>query len=55
MTFSFDHRADSGFARGEGVGCLILKPLEQAIQDNDHIYSVIVNTGANQDGKTAGK
>jgi acyl transferase domain-containing protein len=54
-TYSFDHRAKSGFARGEGAGCLILKPLDQAIQDNDNIYSVIVNTGTNQDGKTAGK
>lgn len=54
-TYAFDHRANSGFARGEGVGCLILKPLDQAIRDNDHIYSTIVNTGVNQDGKTVGK
>ncbi|RYP44955.1 hypothetical protein DL768_008640 [Monosporascus sp. mg162] len=53
-TFAFDHRAKSGFARGEGVGCLILKPLDQAIRDNDKIRSVIVNTGVNQDGKTVG-
>ncbi|CAI7654524.1 unnamed protein product [Penicillium viridicatum] len=53
-TYSFDHRAKSGFARGEGAGCLILKPLDQAIQENDNIYSVIVNTGTNQDGKTSG-
>lgn len=53
-TFAFDHRAKSGFARGEGTGCLILKPLHQAIADNDKIYSVIVNTGVNQDGKTSG-
>lgn len=53
-TFAFDHRAKSGFARGEGTGCLILKPLHQALADNDKIYSVIVNTGVNQDGKTSG-
>ncbi|RFU26058.1 hypothetical protein B7463_g10269, partial [Scytalidium lignicola] len=53
-TYMFDHRAKSGFARGEGVGCLILKPLHQAIHDNDKIWSVIVNTGVNQDGKTVG-
>ncbi|KAL4896611.1 hypothetical protein BDV59DRAFT_198970 [Aspergillus ambiguus] len=53
-TYSFDHRAKSGFARGEGIACLILKPVEKAIQENDNIYSVIVNTGTNQDGKTAG-
>ncbi|KAH8655791.1 hypothetical protein BX600DRAFT_384985 [Xylariales sp. PMI_506] len=53
-TFAFDHRAKSGFAPGEGVGCLILKPLDQALRDNDKICSVIVNTGTNQDGKTVG-
>lgn len=53
-TFAFDHRANSGFARGEGTGCLILKPLHKALADNDKIYSVIVNTGVNQDGKTTG-
>ncbi|KAH6607076.1 hypothetical protein Trco_003389 [Trichoderma cornu-damae] len=53
-TFAFDHRAKSGFARGEGTGCLILKPLHKALADNDKIRSVIVNTGANQDGKTTG-
>ncbi|KAI1846403.1 hypothetical protein JX266_007608 [Neoarthrinium moseri] len=53
-TFSFDHRAESGFARGEGIGCLVLKPLDQALKDNDKVWSVIVNTGTNQDGKTIG-
>ncbi|KAL2139934.1 hypothetical protein VTI28DRAFT_4479 [Corynascus sepedonium] len=53
-TYSFDNRAKSGFARGEGAGCLILKPLEQAIRDNDSIRSVILNTGTNQDGRTVG-
>lgn len=54
QTFSFDHRAKSGFARGEGTGCLILKPLDQAIRDNDKIRCIIVNTGTNQDGRTVG-
>ncbi|KAM0809251.1 hypothetical protein AB5N19_09594 [Seiridium cardinale] len=54
MTYAFDDRAKSGFARGEGAGALILKPLDQAIADNDKIRSIIVNTGANQDGRTVG-
>ncbi|KAM0330219.1 hypothetical protein ACHAQA_004394 [Verticillium albo-atrum] len=54
VTYAFDHRAKSGFARGEGTGCVILKPLDQAIKDNDKIWSVIVNTGINQDGRTVG-
>ncbi|ETS81066.1 hypothetical protein PFICI_06068 [Pestalotiopsis fici W106-1] len=53
-TYAFDNRAKSGFARGEGAGALILKPLDQALKDNDAIRSVIVNTGANQDGRTVG-
>ncbi|KAG9512424.1 putative polyketide synthase, partial [Aureobasidium melanogenum] len=53
-TFAFDHRAISGFARGEGAGSLILKPLEAAIRDGDVVRAVIHNSGVNQDGKTNG-
>lgn len=31
-SFAFDNRG-SGYGRGEGVGCIILKPLDQAIKD----------------------
>ncbi|KAG5979385.1 Type I Iterative PKS [Claviceps digitariae] len=54
VTYAFDHRAKSGFARGEGTGCLILKPLSRAMADNDKIWSVIRSTGINQDGRTVG-
>jgi acyl transferase domain-containing protein/NAD(P)-dependent dehydrogenase (short-subunit alcohol dehydrogenase family)/acyl carrier protein len=50
---AFDERAE-GYTRGEGCGMVILKPLDQAIQDGDRIYSVIRNTGVNQDGATPG-
>ncbi|KAH6844487.1 polyketide synthase, partial [Chaetomium sp. MPI-CAGE-AT-0009] len=53
-TYAFDHRAKSGYARGEGAGCLILKPLDQARGDNDHIYSVITHTGISHNGRTVG-
>ncbi|KAL9087951.1 MAG: hypothetical protein Q9159_003393 [Coniocarpon cinnabarinum] len=53
-SFPFDHRAESGFARGEGTGVVILKPLDEAVRANDPVRAVLVNTGVNQDGKTAG-
>jgi acyl transferase domain-containing protein/D-arabinose 1-dehydrogenase-like Zn-dependent alcohol dehydrogenase/acyl carrier protein len=50
---TFDDSAD-GFAPGEGVGALVLKPLERAIADGDRIHGVIKGTATNQDGKTNG-
>ncbi|KAL5333394.1 putative polyketide synthase [Aspergillus crustosus] len=51
--YTFDDRAN-GYARGEGVGILILKPLADALRDKDPIRAVIRGTGTNQDGKTSG-
>ena len=53
-SYSFDERATSGFGRGEGTACLLLKPLDAALKENDPIRAIIRNTGTNQDGKTAG-
>lgn len=50
---SFSEDAN-GIALGEGVGVLILKRLEDAIQDRDKIYSVIRGIGASSDGKNLG-
>jgi acyl transferase domain-containing protein len=52
-SFAFDNRG-TGFGRGEGCGMIVLKPLDQAIKDNDPIRAVIVGSGINQDGKTPG-
>ncbi|KAE9366807.1 putative polyketide synthase [Stipitochalara longipes BDJ] len=52
-SFAFDERGN-GFGRGEGVGCVVLKPLEDALKANDNIRAVIVGSGMNQDGKTKG-
>ena len=49
----FDSRAN-GYARGEGIGTIILKLLPDALRDGDTIHAIIRNTGMNQDGKTPG-
>jgi acyl transferase domain-containing protein len=53
ICYSFDERAN-GYARGEGMAALVLKPLHNALRDGDTIRAVIRGTAANQDGKTAG-
>ena len=51
--YSFDHRAN-GYARGEGVGSIIVKRLSDAIRDGNTVRAVIRGSGVNQDGRTAG-
>jgi polyketide synthase PksN len=46
---TFDKSAN-GYARGEGVGIILLKPLHKAQADNDHIYGVIRGTAVNHGG-----
>ncbi|KAH9885669.1 hypothetical protein F4778DRAFT_798830 [Xylariomycetidae sp. FL2044] len=53
VCYSFDERAN-GYARGEGVVALIIKPVLAAVRDGDAIRAVIRSTGSNQDGHTAG-
>lgn len=47
---TFDSRAN-GYVRGEGVGAIFLKPLEQAINDGNPIHAIIKGTGENHGGK----
>lgn len=49
-TKSFQSDAD-GFVRSEGVGAVIIKPLQKAIEDHDSIYAVIKGTGVFHGGK----
>jgi len=40
----------SGTVLGNGVGIVVLKRLEDAVQDGDHIYAVIKGSAINNDG-----
>ncbi|KAI5928775.1 hypothetical protein F4810DRAFT_645308 [Camillea tinctor] len=51
--FSFDDKGN-GYAKGEGVGVLVLKPLKDALADGDTIRAIIRSTITNQDGWTPG-
>ncbi|MDP3705102.1 MAG: amino acid adenylation domain-containing protein [Legionellaceae bacterium] len=46
----FDKEASGTFS-GQGVGVVVLKSLQKAISDNDHIYAVIKATAINNDGR----
>lgn len=48
---TFDKTAN-GYVRGEGVGALLLKPLDAAMRDGNRIHAVIEATAVNQDGQT---
>ena len=50
---SFDYRGN-GYARGEGVGVMVVKRLSDAIRDGNTIRAVIRSTGSNEDGRTPG-
>ncbi|KGO64902.1 Acyl transferase/acyl hydrolase/lysophospholipase [Penicillium italicum] len=49
----WDKGAD-GYARGDGIAAVILKPLSAALACGDHIECIVRETGANQDGRTKG-
>lgn len=50
--FSFDARAN-GYARGEGIVALVVKPFHDAVRDGDVIRAAIRGIGSNQDGRTS--
>ena len=43
-----------GYVPGEGVGAVLLKPLERALADGDAIYGIIRGSAVNHGGRTGG-
>lgn len=52
-SYSYDHKA-SGFGRGEGAGCLLVKRIDDAIRDGDPIHAVIRSSACNHGGRSEG-
>ncbi|CEN60761.1 hypothetical protein ASPCAL03194 [Aspergillus calidoustus] len=52
-SYAFDQKA-AGYGRGEGVACLVLKRLSDAVRDGDPVQAVIRAAAVNQDGRTNG-
>ncbi|PSL48187.1 acyl transferase domain-containing protein [Chitinophaga niastensis] len=48
---SFDNKAD-GYVPGEAIATILLKPLQEAERDGDHIYAVIKGSAALHGGYT---
>lgn len=53
VCYPFDNRAN-GMVLSEGAGAVLLKPLQQAINDGDYIHGVIKASAVNNDGHSQG-
>ncbi|MGH9332696.1 MAG: beta-ketoacyl synthase N-terminal-like domain-containing protein, partial [Vicinamibacteria bacterium] len=50
---AFSRNAD-GFVRSEGGGAVLLKPLNRALTDGDHVYAVLRGSAINHGGRSNG-
>lgn len=49
---SFGDSSADGFVRAEGVGAVVLKPLERALADGDPVRAVIAGSAVGNDGRS---
>jgi acyl transferase domain-containing protein len=54
ITGHWRRAAPNGYARGEGGGVLVLKPLSSALAAGDPVYCVIRGSAVNNDGVSDG-
>ncbi|KAE8862946.1 hypothetical protein PTNB29_05508 [Pyrenophora teres f. teres] len=52
-SYSYDTKA-SGFGRGEGAACLLLKRYDDAIRDGDPVQAMILSSACNHSGRSDG-
>jgi phthiocerol/phenolphthiocerol synthesis type-I polyketide synthase B len=50
----FGDASGDGYVRSEGVGIVVLKALQDAVDDGDRIYAVIRGSAINNDGRSSG-
>lgn len=51
--YAFDKRAN-GMVPAEAVAVVVLKRLDKAVKDGNHIYATVAGSGVNYDGRTNG-
>lgn len=50
----FGDASADGFVRSDGIGAIVLKPLDAALRDHDRIYCVAAGSAMGNDGRSGG-
>ncbi|KAF2445467.1 hypothetical protein P171DRAFT_359015, partial [Karstenula rhodostoma CBS 690.94] len=52
ICYAFDGRAN-GYSRGEGIVCLIIKPLKTTLMDVNPVRAIVRDTGVSSNDRTS--